>query len=72
MSDLQNLLDNAEPLFQQMLKSKVMDKLVPFLRNQRPDKTTELRAIKLLKRVLLDNADSSWIFKKVHLCQLNQ
>lgn len=55
-----------------MLKSKVMDKLVPFLRNQRPDKTTELRAIKLLKRVLLDNADSSWIFKKVHLCQLNQ
>lgn len=40
VSDLQNLLENAEPLFQQMLKSKVMDKLVPFLRNQRPDKTT--------------------------------
>lgn len=72
VSDLQNLLDNAEPVFQQMLKSKVMDRLVPFLRNQRPDKTTELRAIKLLKRVLLDNADSSWIFRKVHLGQLNQ
>ena len=41
------------------------------LRSQRQEKTTELRAVKVLKRVLLENADSSWTFKKVFLDQIN-
>ena len=42
------------------------------MRNQRQDKFSELRAVKILKRVLLENADSSWSFKKVFLKNLNE
>lgn len=42
------------------------------MRNQRQDKFSELRAVKILKRVLLENADSSWSFKKVFLKGLNE
>lgn len=42
-----------------------------FLRSQRQEKTTELRAIKILKRIILENADSSWTFKKQFLDQIN-
>lgn len=72
VSEIQNVLENIEPLMNQAIRSKVFEKIVPFLRSQRQEKSTDLRAIKILKRVLLENADSSWSFKKVFLDQINQ
>ena len=43
-----------------------------FLRNQRQDKRSEINTIKILKRVLLENADSSWSYRKGFLNLLNK
>lgn len=72
VSDIQNVLENIETFFSQAIRSKVFERLVVFMRNQKQDKFSELRAIKILKRVLLENADSSWSFKKAFLNTLNQ
>jgi len=72
VSEVQNILENVESFFSQVMKSRVLDKLSTFLRSQKQDKSSELRAIKILKRVLLENADSSWSFKKGFLSQLNE
>jgi hypothetical protein len=69
---MQNLLENVESFFTQAIKSKVFEKIVVYLRNQRQDKGTEINAVKILKRVLLENADSSWSFRKTFLNILNK
>jgi hypothetical protein len=38
------------------VKSRVLGKVLPFLRNLTRDKISELRAIKVLKRVLVENS----------------
>ena len=53
LSELQNVIDNVESFFGQAVKSKVLGKVLPFLRNLTRDKISELRAIKVLKRVLV-------------------
>jgi hypothetical protein len=47
------VIDNVESFFGQAVKSKVLGKVLPFLRNLTRDKISELRAIKVLKRVLV-------------------
>lgn len=42
-----------------------------FLMKQKKEKMTDLRALKLLKRVLQENADPSWESKKAFLDRLN-
>jgi hypothetical protein len=53
VSEMQNLIENIETFFGQVIKSKVLPKLVVYLRNTRQDKRSEISAIKILKRVLL-------------------
>jgi hypothetical protein len=53
LSDVQNVIDNVESFFLQAVKSKVLTKVLPFLRNLTRDKISELRAIKILKRILV-------------------
>jgi hypothetical protein len=65
------VLENIESFFTQALRNKVFEKMVFFLRTQRQDKRTDINAIKILKRVLLENADSSWSFRKGFLNELN-
>ncbi len=53
VSDVQNVLQNVQTFFSHAVKSRVFDKLVVFMRNQKQEKAYELRASKVLKRVLL-------------------
>lgn len=53
VSEMQNQIENIETFFGQVIKSKVLPKLVVYLRNTRQDKRSEISAIKILKRVLL-------------------
>lgn len=71
LSDLQNIIDNIESLLLQAVKSKVLSKLLPFLRNLTRDKISELRAIKVLKRVLVENCTNRE-FKVTFLRRINE
>lgn len=64
LSEIQNVIENVDSFFTQAIKSKVFQTLVIFLRNFKQDKRSELNAIKILKRILIENADSSWSFRK--------
>lgn len=64
------MIDNVESFFGQAVKSKVLGKVLPFLRNLTRDKISELRAIKVLKRVLVENSTNRE-FKVVFLRQVN-
>ncbi len=70
LSELQNVIENVESLFSQAVKSKVLIKVLPFLRNLTRDKISELRAIKVLKRVLVENSINRE-YKVVFLRQIN-
>ena len=69
---MQSLLENIQSFFTQAIKNQVFSKMVVYLRNQRQEKSTEINAVKILKRVLIENADSSWSFRKEFLNLLNQ
>lgn len=70
LSELQNVIDNAESFFSQAVKSRVLGKVLPFLRNLTRDKISELRAIKVLKRVLVENSLNR-DYKVLFLRQIN-
>mgnify|MGYP000613282423 CR=1 FL=1 len=53
LSEILNILENIETFLSQVLKGKVFEKIVIFLRNNRQDKRVELNVVKILKRVLL-------------------
>jgi len=71
LSEVQNKLESVESFFEQAIKSKVFFRLSSFLKSQKQEKTTELKAIKLLKRVLSENSGTSWTAKKIFLQRLN-
>jgi hypothetical protein len=60
----------VESFFSQAVKSRVLSKVLPFLRNLTRDKISELRAIKVLKRVLVENSINRE-YKLVFLRQIN-
>lgn len=70
MSEIQNVIENVESFFLQIVKSKVFIKIMPFLRNLSRDKISELRAIKVLKRILVENTQNK-DFKLAFLKKIN-